>query len=196
MDEKALDRYQGLLVEIKHRTATIDDILKKKVPIRAKIAEELCYLQLRMICELIAIGCLIIHGDVSARKQDLFRSYKADWIMSRLELLHPRFYPQPLEHQDRVGPHPEWVHKTDGFLARKDLVKLIRLAGERVHRGTARNVLKNDRPLEFADIRRWHDMVVALLTRHIIISPDEETIFYFVMNNGKNEVARNVFKRT
>ncbi len=102
MDEKALPAYAELMAEIKLRTEAIDVVLGRQVPLRAKIAEELCYLQLRMICETIAIGCLLVHGDISAKKSDLMKSYKADWIIKQLTELHPRFYPYPLEDKDDI----------------------------------------------------------------------------------------------
>lgn len=53
---------------------------------------EFCFLQLRMLCELIALGCLTAHGDLEAGK--LKKSHKADQIIRRLEVLHPDFYPK------------------------------------------------------------------------------------------------------
>jgi len=194
MNEQAMEAYRGLMVEVKYRTEAIDAILAGKVPLRAKIAEETAYLQLRMICELIAIGCLIIHGDLSAKKTDPLQSYKADWILTVLGKMHPKFFPVALEHEDEPTTPPAWVHKSTGFLTRNDLIELYnRHAGERLHRGSARNVLKNNKPLQFKEVRQWRDKVVSLLTRHIITSPDEKTICYFIMNDGQDRVHSALF---
>lgn len=191
--------YRGLMIEVKHRTAAIDSVLQKSISLPAIVAEELCYLQLRMICETIAIGCLVIHGDVSSRKRDLLKSYKADWIMNSLERLHPEFYPTPIEKEDVPSVEPgavEWVHKTSGFLTKRELLELyVRHAGDHLHRGSVRNLAKRSRP-NFAAINVWRDKIVALLTRHIITSPDHEHIFYCIMNDGKDNVASNLFART
>jgi|SRR5882724_2304781 len=56
---------------------------------------EFCYLQLRMLCELIAVGCLVVHGDVEGTK-GLCKVWAADKVMKRLEKLHPDFYPHPM----------------------------------------------------------------------------------------------------
>ncbi len=194
MNEQAMATYRGLLIEIKYRIEAIDSVLGGQVPLRAKIAEETVYLQLRMICELIAIGCLIIHGDLSAKSSDLLKSYKADWILGKLEKMHPRFYPVALENHDKQTNPPEWIHKTEGFLSRKELIELYnRHAGEKLHRGTARNILKNDKPLQFQDVRRWRDKIVGLLTRHVILSPDEKIGCYFIMNDGQDRVHSALF---
>ncbi|WP_310498471.1 hypothetical protein [Sandarakinorhabdus sp.] len=196
MNESASTTYRGLLVEIKYRTEAISAVLNKEVPLRAKIAEELCYLQLRMICELIAIGCLVIHGSMKP-KADLYTTHKADYIIKNLSRLHPKFFPVPLEAEDIIEDGiPSWVHKTTGFLTQTDLVNLWnRHAGGALHRGHAKNILENDRPLKFAEITGWRDKIIALLNRHIIASPDEQTICYFIMNDGNNQVHSALFEQ-
>ncbi|MGY8662276.1 hypothetical protein Q3C01_07895 [Bradyrhizobium sp. UFLA05-109] len=197
MNEKATEVYRSILVEIKFRVEAIDLVLARKVPLRSRVAEELCFLQLRMICELIAIGCLIVHGDLSSKHADLMKSYKADWIFNTLGKLHPKFFPVALEHEDAPSTPPSWVHKKDGFLSRSELVSLYNQhAGTHLHRGSARNILKSDRPLKFDEIRKWRDKIVGLLNRHIIVSPDEEHICYFIMNDGQDRIHSAVFERT
>src|ERR1700689_5024190 len=85
--------------EIKQRTVIIGDAcLGKYAPSLLPVAAlELCYLQLRMICELIALSSLLAHGDIEAvsTRKTLTR-YEADWILDRLFAIHPDFYPQPI----------------------------------------------------------------------------------------------------
>ncbi|PDQ18381.1 hypothetical protein CN311_25105 [Mesorhizobium sanjuanii] len=195
MNDKAMTAYRGILVEIKYRVEAIDAILEGQLPLRGRIAEELCYLQLRMICELIAIGCLIIHGNLSAKKADLLKSYKADWILRVLSEMHPKFFPTPLEPKDSDGSPPAWIHKTDGFMRKGELIEFYnKHAGAKLHRGSARNILKSDGPLDFPSIKRWRDKIVGLLNRHIITSPDEENICYFIMNDGNDNVHSALFQ--
>jgi hypothetical protein len=195
MDEKATAVYRGLLLEIKYRVEAIDATLVGQVPLRGRIAEELCFLQLRMICELIAIGCLVLHGDLSSRHADLLKSYKADWIFNSLARLHPKFFPIALEHEDSQTNPPSWIHKKDGFLTREEMVVLYnREAGNHLHRGSARNILKSERPLRLTEIRGWRDKIVGLLNRHIVLSPDEKRICYFIMNDGEDRVGSNLFE--
>jgi hypothetical protein len=196
VNEQAMSTYRGLLVEVKYRIEAIDAVLANKFHTRARIAEELCYLQLRLICEVIALSCLVIHGDVSAKKKDLLKAYKADWIMNNLERLHPKFYPVPLERDDVPGVDgiPAWSHLTSGFLTKRELTDLYTKTGnDWLHRGSVRNMLKRSSP-NFTAIKMWRDKIVTLLTRHIVTSPDEETICYFIMNNGQGDVASNLFK--
>jgi hypothetical protein len=41
-----------------------------------------------MLCELIALGCLIAHGDVTNTNYFQNKAYKADDILRKLEELH------------------------------------------------------------------------------------------------------------
>jgi hypothetical protein len=82
--------------EIKQRKAVITNVLSLRVPLPKIIAFELCFLQLRMTCELIALGCLVAHGDLSAVKsKHLKKAYNPNEIIKELQRLHFDFYPVP-----------------------------------------------------------------------------------------------------
>lgn len=195
MNENKMAIYRDILNEIKYRIEVIDQILHKTIPLRAKIAEELCYLQLRMICELIAIGCLVIHDEIGNKKSDLWKSYKASWIMQEMEKLHSKFYPVPLEREDIMDSDGimEWKHKENGFLTSKDLSTLWAKSGDVLHRGKPKNIVKTQKSLRFDDIKMWRSKIVNLLDRHIISSPDEKFICYFIMNDGNDRVHSALF---
>jgi hypothetical protein len=64
-----------------------------------------------MLCELIALGCLIAHEDIAATHTvTLQKAWSADKIIRRLENLHSNFYPHPIRlsvvsggsHMDRL----------------------------------------------------------------------------------------------
>lgn len=67
--------YVNMLTEAAARTNFIVEVLNKKIEMPRRPAYETCYLQLRMICELIAIGCLAAHGGHSGDplRQDALR---------------------------------------------------------------------------------------------------------------------------
>ena len=110
--------------------------------------------------------------------------------------LHPNFFPTPLENEDSKEDPPQWIHKKIGFLTKDDLATLWnKHAGSHLHRGSARNILKNDKKMNFNDITKWRDKIINLLKRHIIISPDEKYISYFIMNDGNGNVHSAVFAR-
>jgi hypothetical protein len=188
MNSNAMNSYCTLLAEIKLRHEAIQRILEGKVLMRAKIAEESCYLQLRMMCELIAMGCLILHESLKP-KNALFKTYKASWIMKELEKIHPKFYPQPLTSKDGVGDDgtPKMEPKEGGYLTMTELSQLWKkYSGDMLHRGSTRNILEKERPLKFEEISGWNRKILELLNRHIVMSRDGSTFGYFYMEHAEN----------
>src|SRR5437660_2743674 len=89
--DEATTAYTVLMNEAKQRLLAMDTALEGKTGLPRPTIREFCFLQLRMLCELIALGCLTAHGDLVTGK--LREDYKADRIISRLQSLHPDFYP-------------------------------------------------------------------------------------------------------
>lgn len=114
--------YADILEEIKVRTAAIDAGTGGRLPaLPEPIIREHCFLQLRMICELIALGCLVAHGGIDgAELPRLQKQWAADKIIEELEKLNPHFYPQAarLEPDENGNPavnafHPPPFSKAD-----------------------------------------------------------------------------------
>lgn len=79
---------------------------------QGRVVEEIAYLQLRMICELIALACLVAHGEVSGvQKADLRKEWNADKIIKKVGSLHPGFYPVPVRQgkADVMRTYCVWV---------------------------------------------------------------------------------------
>jgi hypothetical protein len=91
-----LKTYSELMTEIKERLAVMNGILNDQKGLPDWAAIEFMQLQIRMICELLALACLVAHGDVKGtRSGRLPKAYEADFILNTLEKLHPYFYPRP-----------------------------------------------------------------------------------------------------
>ena len=67
--------------EIKLRFEVIVDIESGHVKLPERALYEFCYLQVRMICELISLSCLVAHGDIT-KSNKLTKTYQADRIVS------------------------------------------------------------------------------------------------------------------
>ena len=65
---EALNAYSMLMEEAKDRLSAMDIALEGKTGLSMGAIHELCFLQLRMLCELIALGCLTAHGDLETGK--------------------------------------------------------------------------------------------------------------------------------
>jgi hypothetical protein len=148
----ALDLYCALMEEAKHRLACIDGAIDGRTGLPYQAVVEFCFLQLRMLCELIALGCLIAHGDVNPGAK-LRKAYAADEIIGLLEKLHPFFYPHAMK---SAGPYKIEAIK-GGFLTKSELLNLYHRCGSMLHRGRLKTLFGAKAPIQdtFAEIKAW-----------------------------------------
>ena len=181
IDDDSRSTYLHILAEIKHRLEAVNQVLEGRVPIAAKIAEELCILQFRFVSELIAIGCLVLHKDLALSKSGvLAKAWNAGQIFKRLARLHPDFYPQPLKPE--TGDKLKWEAFDGSFMTKDKIVDAYdREFGAALHRGTIRRIFKEDPPLNFPKIQERRLELINLLNRHTIISADRQHICHFNM---------------
>ncbi len=133
----ALNDYSMLMEEAKYRLLAMDIVLGGGTGLPKGAIREFCFLELRMLCELIALGCLTAHGDLKTSK--LKQVYEADRIIRRLQKLHPDFFSVGAT-PGKAGP----VLRKDGFLTKKDLVKLYWRCGDALHRGSFQALYHGD----------------------------------------------------
>lgn len=193
--------YCDLMEELKERHAAVDFIVentKRGVFILSPlIVGEVCFLQLRMICELIALGCLLIHGDIPAtRTKKMQKAYAADWIIDRLEELHPSFYPKPGEQvHDSSGKVIELKDKTTPYLTKAELLRLYTSCGDKLHRGNLKNIT-GSRKFDFAQMTIWLDKIRELLNHHQIPLVDgEHQIWVIMFGKDDGKVHSHVMRR-
>jgi hypothetical protein len=169
-DLDAANVYASIMEEAKFRALSINTLTGTDNALPVPLRREYCFLQLRMLCELIALGCLVAHGDIketkSSRHQD---DYHAGNIVKRLEKLHQNFYPSPRN----LVFNPGHVHLDDydrEFLTKRELITLYGKCGDALHRGSLRQLLnpKNQPPADFRDIQEWGQKILNLLSVHLI----------------------------
>ena len=162
--------YTSIMEEAKLRALSINTLTGAQIALPVPLLREFCFLQLRMLCELIALGCLVAHGDIEETKLPaLQKAYNAGDIVKRLEKLHPNFYPSPR----KPVFNPGHVHLEDydrEFLTKDELLTLYGRSGDVLHRGSLRRLLdpKNQSPADFRDIQVWGQKILNLLSVHLI----------------------------
>jgi hypothetical protein len=160
------DVYAQLLNEARDRLNSIPVIRRELAPwVPAHVIDESAYLQLRIICELITIGCLVAHGDISAtRVGKLLSANRPTVIMPEMGKLHPHFYPVPFNMDGET-----YTELKSGFLTQSDLLDLYGECGDALHRGTLKKVLRGDsKTPRFDGIMKWVDLTIRLLVQHNI----------------------------
>jgi hypothetical protein len=141
-----------------------------------------------MICELIALACLTVHGDVPATKaKRLTRAYNADQILKNLERLHPSFYPVPgRQILNSTGKPVEVVNVTEPHLNKKELRRLYGECGDFLHRGNIEQLMKGSRPPDFNRIGEWVKKTMTLLNHHQIQLVDPKRQLWVLMQESSD----------
>jgi hypothetical protein len=168
--QQSLPLYKGIMEEIRIRLDAINSVLRSAPPLPEVLIAEFCLLQLRMICELIALACLVAHGDITKTNR-LTREYKADFIVSNLEPLNPDFFPRAVQQVQRGPGRFELPPKQSGFLTKPEFLKLYREKfGNALHRGSLKRLLssKRDRNAPLGEIAVLVARIQGLLDHHII----------------------------
>lgn len=191
--------YANLMGEVKVRIDCIGTTCQGRGSYPSVVVREFCYLQLRMLCELIALSCLVAHGDIeSLKSHKTGKAYSADDMLSRLEKLRPHFYPIPARQIPRPGPppHMEMAAINPSPLPKQELLSLYGKTHRYVHRGSLKTLLSADAPIDqsinIPEIIGWAQKINDLLSSHIIAVSEEHLIICMLRNasdNNKVQVA-------
>lgn len=141
-DEKlAIRSYLRLMHEVAIRIELIAFACDGKLNLTPPYAREYSYLQFRRICELIALGCLQLHGDLPvAKTRAATKEWNAERIMRLLHLNHPHAFPQSVTTTKKNDVwHYEANSKPDA-LTLASFKALYAECGELLHRGTIRSI--------------------------------------------------------
>jgi hypothetical protein len=177
---KALNAYTGLMEEAKYRLLATDIALGGATGLPDGAIREYCFLQLRMLCELIALGCLTAHGDLATGK--LKGNYEADRIIRGLQPLHRHFYPIAATLTEE--PRSIRLHE-DGFLTKEELQKLYRRCHDVLHRGSFKaQPSKGYSDADIEEIRTWKKKIEAFRC-HAIYMADNRTMAVFWFKDGR-----------
>jgi hypothetical protein len=137
-----------------------------------------------MICELIALSCLTVHGDVPATKaKRLTKAYNADQIVKNLERLHPSFYPVPSRQiHDPNGKVVEVIKILEPHLNKRELQLLYGECGDFLHRGNIEQIMKGRKMPELGRMDGWAKKITTLLNHHQIQLVDEARQLWVIMH--------------
>ncbi len=177
--------YCRLMEEIKQRVGVVRNVVDGRVAVPQIVASEICHIQLRKICELIAIACVVAHGDLKGVKAGLIqKSYQPDRILKALEKLHRDFYPLPFrqEGDQSSGKARQTESIKDGFLSKDGLMRLYGACGDQLHRGSVRRVLAGrEETIDFAKTNSWLAQITTLLNCHRIKTSHPEWELWILM---------------
>lgn len=182
--------YANIMGETKVRIAAINTGTLNRLPIPPSLVKEFCFLQMRMICELIALGCLTAHGDISATKSTKFqKAWEADKIIESLEALHPEFFPVPVV-QSKEGIHFRIDPRVPNPMPKTEFLKLYRKCGGTLHRGSVKKLLSEKSPVQihYPDITAVAQKLQDLLSVHTVSMLGGKMHFICVLFNANDNM--------
>lgn len=181
--------------EIKTRLKAVEVALRRIRELKGTgngfLHAEFCYLQIRMICELIALAVLTAHNEVpEANTNALLERWNADDIFDRLTKLNPHCYPSPIQEAQSSGPQGLHFEDRQGdYLKRSDLKRTYHACGEHLHRGVLRHVYEGRaKTYDPGQINRWASAIHRLLETHAVLLPDMNTVLFVNMADADGRV--------
>ena len=171
---QGLQLYANLMDEARVRLHAVRDAIEIRDTWAPRLLREFCWLQLRMLCEEIAIGCLIAHGDI--KNKSALKSWNLPDIMKKLESLNAESFPRGV----RFETNSLGVHIADynlPQLSKKELIILWQKSGNFLHRGSAKSLFLEPEKgpvVDLDEILMWGQKIKNLLEQHIITSADQK----------------------
>ena len=185
--------YLHCMLEIKERLKLIEDTAALKAP--ALFRKEICYLQLRYICELVAMALLTAQGDFKTQRA-FTTEYSPPKIFAELVKLYPHFFPQPAAITSVGNEHHVQAGEKPGAYSEKELVDLWQKAGSHLHRASYKHYLnKTFGPApDLSEIQSHVTGLVQLLECHILHVQTNlayPLLLNVIMDNGEGEIEAN-----
>jgi hypothetical protein len=186
--------YAAFMEEIKWRLDEMHRRLKavkgQEANLNAIFEVEFCFLQMRFVCELIALAALAAHHSYGLKK-DLLEEWHADQIFYELERINEHCFPWPvsLTLDDQGNKH--LADAPNLALTRTELKEIYGKCGKELHRGMLKHTLQGSAKIYDAnELVGWMQAIGRMLALHSILFPDEERAVLVNLFGGPNrEVA-------
>ena len=191
--QKRVDLYSALMDEFKGRLSCINHASQGRTGFPPLVNREFIYLQVRMICEVVALSCLVAHGDISVlQPHKLGRSYSADDILERMSRLRAHFFPIPIT-REWLNPgaplhkrHYQITAVDPSPLAKADLLALYGDTHRYLHRGSLKTLLAASaspaKPVDVSDLLQRAQKISDLLSHHLIAISEEQIMLCILAN--------------
>lgn len=188
--ESARQLYTQAMEEVKTRLDAMKAAAMGQIPVASPLVREFSYLQLRMICETIALGCLAAHGHISdLQSQTMQNEWSADRIMKRLEKLNPEFFPRAVNMLK--GETADWHFDTiKDALTKPELLKIYYRCDAALHRGGLAKFSEARADFSFDEMNALVPRFIGCLRQHVI-AVNDKLVFVCVFHSkvsGQTEV--------
>lgn len=182
-----ITKYSECMEEVKKRVEVIESLINGAATTPYLIINvEFACVQVRKILELIALSGLVANkSEFQKVKMNLENLWNAKDIVKTLEIINPRFYPEPIVLQCFNGDpnNTRTQPVTSGYLTRKEFFDIYSRCGGLLH---AQNPFskKKEFTQTYKVIPNWLGKIKKLLNQHIVNLVDEGHMVMVLMNFG------------
>lgn len=136
---------------------------------------EFCYLQVRRICEILAIAALIAHNEIdSFRANKFIKAWNADDLFTKLASVNTTAFPRAarFEAEEEAGVFVATI-ENEGYLTREAFTQIYHQCSAGLHAGTLKRLLDyGPKQYNVKDVISWLDEIVRLLNIHVVVLPN------------------------
>lgn len=180
-EASAVRNYLKLMHEVVVRLDLVSAACHGRLNLTPPYALEYCYLQYRRICELLALGCLQLHGDLPAAKSTAAsKEWNAERIMALLHRHHPHAFPQCVTSTKMPDGWSYVANSKPNAMTFAEFKVLYSKCGQVLHRGTIRTI-EAERGFEKSDYDQliaWSHKIVDLLNQHFVSRSDGQGLYF------------------
>lgn len=186
----AASLYSGLMAEALLRVYAIDHGTLNKTGLQSPFVVEFCYLQLRKIAEIIAIGCLVAHGDIK-ELASLHGVWNAEKIIKRLSGLGSDFFPAPAILENGPDGYARSFRRRADGMTKEDMLQIYFECDRYMHAGTLKRLLKPKNPLRvnYPDITAKAQKFRTLIESHTVLIAGGARVFICYLKRSGNELG-------
>jgi hypothetical protein len=192
-----LELYMALMEQLKQRLQVVDSTMTMVGQgmhyAGTGPAIEFALLQLRISCELIALGCVAIHSDIPQTAK-LQKMWHAGEIIAAFEKLKEEYFPIAIEDIHFPGRPSQIVHKSDDVLTKEKLLQMYNFFGAKLHAGSFKDhVRPNKRLYSTAILNDFVRQMKKLLNTHVFQLYEKNRLIRIIMQDPTGRVACNIF---
>jgi len=169
---QAIRQYLTFMREVVIRIELIAYACDGKLNLTPPYAREYSYLQFRRICELIALGCMRLHGDLAVtHTSSAKKEWHAEKIMRLLHEAHPYAFPQSIAmKRDGKKVHIKGNANTNA-LTRQEFKDLYAECGNILHRGSIKSIEAGDAigTKDYDQVIAWSRKIADLMNQHAVV---------------------------
>ena len=197
--QTAATRYLALMHEFVERSDLVSAAISGKFALSFPYLREFTYLQFRYMCEIMAVGCLILNKNIAGlQSQAGNREWNAGKIMRLLHQHHTYAFPQCAQREtSKSGAELINANCNPNSLTYAEFNMLYAECGEVLHRGSTRSIEQSQKFTSETkqQITVWQSKLIDLMNIHIVGRTNERGFYLTTMRTLSGYPVCDIFTR-